>query len=78
MITRLFSAAWSCAASRLRSPSARAGGVRREARPADAAFGGVGLHGPARGERVQARALRALDLEELKQPHPLVRRGDQP
>ena len=30
------------------------------------------------GVRVQARALRALELEQLKQPHPLVRGGDQP
>ena len=57
---------------------ARPGGLRGEDRPAGAAVGRAGLHGPARGVRVQARALRALKLEQLQQPHPLLGGGDQP
>ena len=51
---------------------ARLAGLRGEDRPADPAVCCVGLDGPAGGVRVQARSLSALELEELKQPHPLV------
>jgi hypothetical protein len=53
-------------------------GSRCEDGPPGVTFRAACLHGVADAERVHARALRALDLEQLQQPHPLLRGGHEP